>query len=210
MKVFLMQGDSITDAHRDRKPNDPERFHLMGRGYAALVASALELKYPGEYTYINRGHSGDRIVDLFARIKKDLINLQPDVLSIQIGINDVWHEYSKQNGVDAEKFERIYNLLMDEVQEALPNIKVILMGAFVMPNLQDYDYAAFRAEVAERADVAQKIAEARSFKYVDLQSLFDEAQARGVQHLTYDGVHPDYAGCSLIKNALVAAFEEVR
>ncbi len=209
MNVFLMQGDSITDAGRDRNV-DPAPYHALGKGYAALTASALELKYPGEYTYINRGKSGNRIVDLFARDKLDLINLKPDILSILIGVNDVLHEYSRQNGVEPEKFEMMYNLLLDEVQEALPDVKVILMGAFVMPNLQDYDYASFRADVAERASIAKKIADARGFKYVDLQSLFDQAEDCGVQHLTKDGIHPDYAGCELIKDALVAAFEEVR
>ncbi len=208
MKVFLMQGDSITDAGRDRNA-DPAPYHALGKGYAALTASALELKYPGEYTYINRGKNGNRIVDLFARNKLDLINLKPDILSILIGVNDVWHEYSHQNGVEAEKFEMMYNLLLDEVQEALPDVKVILMGAFILPGLS-YDYKAFRADVEERAAITEKIAKERGFKFVDLQALFDEAYAKGVQHLTKDGVHPDYAGCELIKDALVAAFEEVR
>lgn len=209
MKVFLMQGDSITDASRSHSTSNPDPYRLLGKGYAAFTASALELKYPGEYTYINRGVSGNRIVDLFARNKLDLINLKPDILSILIGVNDVWHEFSRQNGVDAEKFEEMYNLLLDEVQEALPEIKVILMGAFILPGLP-YDYKEFRAEVEKRAAITKKIAQERGFIFVDLQTLFDEADARGVQHLTADGVHPDYAGCELIKDALVAAFEEVR
>ena len=209
MKVFLMQGDSITDAERSKSTSNPDATNLLGKGYPAFTASALELKYPGEYTYINRGVSGNRIVDLFARDKLDLINLEPDVLSILIGVNDVWHEYSRQNGVEPEKFEMIYNLLLDEVQEALPEIKIILMGAFILPGLS-YDYDAFRAEVEELAAITKKIAEERGLKFVDLQTLFDEAAAKGVRHLTRDGVHPDYAGCELIKNALVAAFEEVR
>ncbi len=209
MKTFLMQGDSITDANRNRSTSNPDPYHMLGKGYAALTASALELKYPGEYTYINRGISGNRIVDLFARNKLDLINLKPDVLSILIGVNDVWHEYSRQNGVDAEKFEMMYNLLLDEVEEALPEIKVILMGAFVLPGLP-YDYEAFRADVEERAAITKRIAAQRGYPFIVLQALFDEADARGVQHLTADGVHPDYAGCELIKNALVEAFEGVR
>lgn len=209
MKVFLMQGDSITDANRSRGASNPEPYHMLGKGYAAFTASALEMKYPGEYTYINRGISGNRIVDLFARDKLDLINLKPDILSILIGVNDVWHEYSCQNGVDAEKFEMMYNLLLDEVEEALPEIKVILMGAFVLPGLP-YDYKAFRADVEERAAITKQIAEQRGYPFIDLQALFDEADAKGVRHLTADGVHPDYAGCELIKNALVEAFEGVR
>jgi lysophospholipase L1-like esterase len=198
-----MQGDSITDANRDR-----ERSEHMGRGYALFTAAALELAHPGEFEYLNRGISGNRIVDVYARIKADIINLKPDYMSLLIGVNDVWHEYSRQNGVEPAKFERIYEMLLDEVEEALPEIKIILMGAFFLPGLP-YDYESFRADVEERAAITKKIAERRGYPFIDLQALFDEATARGVNRLTTDGVHPDFAGCELIKNALVATFEEV-
>lgn len=206
MKTFLMQGDSITDANRTR-----ERPEHMGRGYAQFTAGALEMAHPGEYDYINRGISGNRIVDVYARIKADIINLKPDVMSLLIGVNDVWHEYSCQNGVASEKFERIYEMLLDEVEAALPNIKIILLGAFVVPGaaLEPFDYQAFRADVEERATITKKIAERRGYPFIDLQVLFDEAEARGTARLTTDGVHPDHAGCELIKNALVEAFENI-
>ena len=203
MKIFLMQGDSITDANRSR-----ERSDHMGRGYAQFTAGALEMAHPGEFDYINRGISGNRVVDVYARIKADIINLKPDIMSMLIGVNDVWHEYSRQNGVEPEKFERIYEMLLDEVQEALPDIKIILMGAFILPGLE-YDYASFRADVEERAAITKKIAQRRGFPFIDLQALFDDAAARGVNRLTTDGVHPDHAGCELIKDALVKVFEEV-
>ncbi len=203
MKIFLMQGDSITDANRDRSRSDH-----FGHGYAQFTAGALEMAHPGEFEYLNRGISGNRIVDVYARIKADIINLKPDIMSLLIGVNDVWHEYSRQNGVEPEKFERIYEMLLDEVEEALPEIKIILMGAFILPGLE-YDYEAFRADVEERAAITKKIAARRGYPFIDLQTLFDEAAARGVNRLTFDGVHPDFAGCELIKNALVAVFEEV-
>lgn len=203
MKTFLMQGDSITDASRSHSTPDH-----MGRGYARFTAGALELAHPGEYNFINRGVSGNRIVDVYARIKMDIINLKPDIMSMLIGVNDVWHEYSKNNGVSPEKFERIYEMLLDEVEEALPEIKIILMGAFILPGLE-YDYEGFRADVEERAAITKKIAERRGYPFIDLQALFDDADARGVQRLTTDGVHPDNAGCELIKNALIEVFEQV-
>ena len=75
MKTFLLQGDSITDAGRNRD-NDGRR----GNGYPTLVAGELLLDYPGEFNIINRGISGNRVVDLYARIKKDFLNLKPDYL----------------------------------------------------------------------------------------------------------------------------------
>ena len=103
-KTILFQGDSITDCGRSRE-NDSD----MGMGYPTMVKGELGLEYPGQYTFLNRGISGDRIVDIYARIKADIINLKPDYMSILIGVNDVWHELGGCcNGVSAEKYEKIY------------------------------------------------------------------------------------------------------
>ena len=99
MKI-LFQGDSITDAVRNR-----EDVTSLGEGYAFLAAAELSFAATEVHTFINKGISGNRIVDLYARMKADIINLQPDVLSILIGVNDVWHDLLESpNGVDAEKF----------------------------------------------------------------------------------------------------------
>lgn len=112
-KRILFQGDSITDCGRHR-----DQFHDLGRGYPHLIKAGLGLDCPGDYEFINRGISGNRIVDLYARIKCDFINLQPDYASIYIGVNDTWHEIASQNGVDTAKFEKIYEMLIDEIQAA--------------------------------------------------------------------------------------------
>ena len=104
-KVILFQGDSITDCGRDRNVSES-----IGTGYPRLTAAKLGFENPGEYTFYNRGISGNRIVDLYARIKLDIINLKPDYMSILIGVNDVWHEVMRKNGVDTKKFEKIYSI----------------------------------------------------------------------------------------------------
>jgi len=93
MKKILFQGDSITDFGREK--NDVQGDWL-GHGYAAMVSGALGYKYPNEFEFINRGISGNRIIDVLARVKNDIINLAPDYMSILIGVNDVWHEISKK------------------------------------------------------------------------------------------------------------------
>ena len=95
-KVILFQGDSITDCGRSR-----EADHAMGNGYATFVGGALAAKEPYAYQFYNRGISGNRVVDLYARMKIDMINLKPDYMSLLIGVNDVWHEYEVQNGISA-------------------------------------------------------------------------------------------------------------
>lgn len=203
MKVVLMQGDSITEGLR--KHDCPED---LGQWYAKRVAGALELKYPGKYTFINRGISGNRIVDVYARIKADIINLKPDIMTFMIGTNDVWAEYKRQNGVSPEKYERFYEKILDEVEAALPNIKIILMGSYLQEGVQEYN-ESFLPEVKERAEIARKIAERRGYPYIATQPLFDEAEKRGVKQLTFDGVHPDIAGSELLKNALVQEIEKL-
>lgn len=130
MKRILFQGDSITDCGRVREDN----VHV-GSGYALLVKSQLGFENPGEYEFYNRGISGNRIVDLYARIKRDIINLAPDYISILIGVNDVWHEFSMDNGVDADKFEKIYCMLIEEIREALPNVKIMIMEPFCLKGI---------------------------------------------------------------------------
>lgn len=126
--IVLFQGDSITDCGRDRKNTDSH-----GTGYAQRVAGILRANEPYKYLTYNRGISGNRVVDLYARIKQDIINLKPDYMSILIGANDVWHEYPGKNGVSAKKYEKIYSMLIEEVQEALPGIKIMILEPFVLP-----------------------------------------------------------------------------
>lgn len=127
MRRVLFQGDSITDANRMRD-NDNYR----GSGYPTLISGKLGVEFPNKYEFLNRGISGNRVVDLLARVKADIINLKPDIMSILIGVNDVWHELSTQNGVSTENYEKIYNMLIDEVYSALPEIKIIILEPFVL------------------------------------------------------------------------------
>ncbi|MBQ8894958.1 MAG: SGNH/GDSL hydrolase family protein [Clostridia bacterium] len=203
---ILFQGDSITDAGRDRA--NPEH---LGSGYPKFVAGAMSLDHPGEYEFINRGISGNRIVDVYARIKADIINLKPDVMSIMIGVNDVWHELSRQNGVDAEKFERIYDMLISEIKAELPDLKVIILSPYVMTgtSTEALGYEEFHKEVQLRIAAAKRIAEKYGFAYVDLQQKFDEAAKGDIPRLTADGVHPVAGGIELIKRAWLEAYQSL-
>ena len=202
MIKFVFQGDSITDAGRDR-----DNIASFGVGYPNLVASELMLKHPGEYEFINEGISGNRIVDLYARIKRDLINHKPDCLSILIGVNDVWHELNEQNGVAAPKFEKIYSMLIEEIKEALPNIKIFILEPFVLKGSGTERYFdEFLADVKLHAQAAKNVSEKFGLEFIPLQEKFDEASK--LMPSTYwaaDGVHPTAAGHALIKEELIKA-----
>ena len=206
MKTFLFQGDSITDA--DRRRDDINNF---GYGYPNIVAAKYLSEFPNEFTFINKGISGNRIVDLYARIKIDLINLKPDYLSILIGINDVWHELSSENGVDNEKFKKILSMLIEEVKEALPEIKIIMLEPFVLKGpATEEKWATFRSETELRAKTVKEVSEKYNLGFVPLQDKFDELSKN--TETTYwlaDGVHPTAAGHGVIAKAVSEEFDKM-
>ena len=203
---ILFQGDSITDAGRNRD-FDP----AMGRGYATFVAGKLGFDNPGKYEFINRGIGGDRVVNLYTRMKCDIINLKPDVMSILIGVNDVWREFEQQDGVETERYEKVYNMLIEDVKAALPEIKIMILEPFLLPgSANEGFYGDFLAAVKEKAAAAKRVAEKNGLVFVPLQEEMDKLAAiAGPDKVAHDGVHPLAAGHELIKNEWLKGFEKL-
>lgn len=203
---ILFQGDSITDCYRVKEGEG--RFFRLGMGYALLCQAELMCEEPNKYEVLNLGISGNRTTDLYARIKQDIINLKPDVLSILIGVNDVWHELGDQNGVDAEKGFKIYSMLIEEVKAALPDVKIMILEPFTLKGTGNEAYwDEFKSEVLKRGKMAQKIAEKFNLTFVPLQEKFDEAEKLADSTCWfYDGVHPTAAGHMIIKKEWMKAF----
>lgn len=204
MKKFLFQGDSITDAHRDDENED--NFGL-GCGYALLVASDFSKNRKGEFKFLNRGVSGDRVTDIYARIKEDIINLAPDYMSILVGVNDIAHELTMKCGVDAEKYEKIYSMLIEEVKKALPDIKIIILEPFVLKGSGTQElWEQFKTEVKKHGEATERIAKKYNLEFVPLQNKFDEVSSDGdTRYWSVDGVHPTAAGHQIIKEELSRA-----
>lgn len=213
MKKILFMGDSITDAMRDR-----ESETYKGSGYATMVAGELGCKEPYAYEFLNRGISGNRIVDLHARIRKDMINLQPDYISILIGVNDVWHEYTRQNGVAADKFEILYEMMIEELQRDIPGVKIMILEPFVLPGSKTRTeeekpgrWEHFSTETPLRAAVAKRIAEKYNLVFVPLQEMFNKVNVDAPDgYWLRDGVHPTAAGHNLIKEAWLEGFQKLK
>lgn len=192
---YLFQGDSITDCGRGDYGNP----YATGCGYPRLLEADL-MAQDGDCEVMNCGISGNRVVDLLARWKRDCLNLKPDVITILIGVNDVWHEFGNHDGVSVLLFEEVYRILLRETFAALPQTRLILMGAYVMPGpATTPDWDVFSGEVVARREVTRKLAEEFGLTYVDLQEAFDEAQKKfPAQRWTGDGVHPTAAGHEVI------------
>lgn len=204
-----MFGDSITDMGRNYDTANAAPVWHYGSGYPFVVTSRLSYESPKKHEIINRGIGGNRVVDLYQRIKVDVWNHKPDLLSILIGVNDVWHEIVRQNGVEIDRFEKVYRMLIDDTLKVLPNLKIMLVEPYVLKgsateeNIEKFKY------VFEYAKVVKKIAKDYGFPFVPLQAKFDEmSQKYGVEYYLYDGVHPDVPGATLIAEEWLKVFKE--
>jgi lysophospholipase L1-like esterase len=201
--AILFQGDSITDWGRDRdaeaKPNDAA---ALGSGYARLLAQQLLRDYPmRELRIWNRGISGNKVPDLAARWDEDCLALEPDVLSILIGVNDIWHKIDGHYDASVADYREGYAALLRRTRDALPELRLIVCEPFVL-RCGAVDDRWF-PEFDERRAAAKAVAEEAGADWVPLQAVFDRAVAAGSkpEYWAADGVHPTMAGQSLLAKA---------
>lgn len=203
MTTILFQGDSITDVGRKYRITAPNKPRALGNGYVKLIVNELLKRAPqnsspqNSLACYNRGISGNRVVDLYARWKVDGVNLQPDLISILIGVNDTWHEFNSQNGVEVDRYETIYRLLLDYTKEQLPDVRLVLCEPFVLPCGVVTD--AWTREMDQRRAIVQDLAAQYGALFVPFQQMFTNAlENTPPHHLAEDGVHPTASGHQLM------------
>jgi lysophospholipase L1-like esterase len=203
--TILFQGDSITDCGRGRDVAGANDSHGLGRGYAMIAASAVLASRPADNVRVfNRGISGNRIVDLYARWREDALNLQPSVISILIGVNDTWHHFNRNAGVAVAKYERMYRALLQETREANPRIRFVLCEPFVLRCGVVKD--EWIGEMNERRAIVKRLAGEFDAVFVPFQSAFDEAVRHAPpEYWAGDGVHPSPAGHMLMARTWLKA-----
>ena len=199
-KKVVFFGDSITDSGRVRTEPDGSMMSY-GRGYVFLVASELLSKHPNEYEVFNRGNSGDRIYNLYGRLSSDVWSLNPDILTIFVGINDVEHPYKIRCGTDFKRWEKIYRMIIEETKERLPNIRIILVEPYVV-KINEETPQAYKW-FSEAIPVYRKLLEQFAVDYgVEVVPLNDKINERaneiGVTNVTKDGTHPHMVGAKII------------
>jgi lysophospholipase L1-like esterase len=196
--IILFQGDSITDGGRTK---DGDFNHLLGQGYAYIIASHLGAKYPElNLNFINRGVSGNRIVDLYARWQEDTINLKPNVISILVGVNDVVAGFSRNAGVSATKFKKVYRMLIEETIENIPDIQIVLCTPFILPvGIVKENWINWKSEIDQRKTIINKLANDFNTILVEPQKKFDVVSKNSKpEYWIWDGIHPMPAGHGLL------------
>lgn len=197
--VILFQGDSITDAGRDKKSAAANNFNALGRGYANMITSSLLGEYaPLGLQCYNRGISGHKVPDLQGRWQADTIDLKPAVLSILIGVNDIWHKLNgKYTGTVAD-YETGFTQLLADTRAALPETKLVICEPFVLRCGAIND--TWFPEFDQRRAVAKRVAKAAGTTWVPFQTMFDDAISDSTPPAYWagDGVHPTMAGHALM------------
>lgn len=191
--LILFQGDSITDAGR-RETSDG-----LGEGYVAQLAGLLQGHYAGKGPrVVNRGVGGDRTFELLARWKADCLAAKPDVLSLMIGVNDVWRLAGRWNEQEFVPFE----LYVTNLRALLDQARAAGIGRFVLMSpttIEDEGNPELSRHLDERTVAVKALAGDYGAVYVptrETQKLALETN-REVRW-TLDGCHPTPAGHALI------------
>jgi lysophospholipase L1-like esterase len=204
--VVLFQGDSITDAGRSREhAAEPNSQAALGQGYAWLAAAGLFVQHAAhDLTVFNRGVSGNKVFQLAERWERDCLALAPDVLSILIGVNDIWHSRGGNYDGTVEVYERDYTALLARTRAALPALELVVCEPFVL-RCGAVDDTWFPEFDAYRA-AARRVADAHACTWVPFQQVFDEAlRYAPPEHWAKDGVHPSGPGAALMAQAWLRA-----
>lgn len=201
--TILFQGDSVTDAGRKR-----EDAHDLGKGYPAYFAKlyeeAREEKNLPECITLNRGISGDRSIDLMARIDEDILDLTPDVLFLLIGVNDTIRQFDMNWITTREQFRDHLETLLKIVRASLEGVKIVLMDPFMLPNFENY--SEHRDDLNPRIDVVRQLASEYADLYLPMDGFLNVAAINrySVAEIAADGVHPTELGHRLMAEYIFA------
>lgn len=206
--TILFQGDSITDTGRNKEDSAFNSFRALGSGYAMLSSAALLEKYaPLDLKIYNRGISGNKVFQLAERWDRDCLDLKPDVLSILIGVNDIWHKLNGQYDGNIDVYRKDYIALLDRTLKALPDVKLIICEPFAIKGVKAVDDRWY-PEFFGYQEAARQIADQFNATFIPFQKIYDEALKRAPgAYWTPDGVHASFAGAQLMANAWLEAIK---
>ncbi len=185
-KKVIFFGDSITQA--GVKPG----------GYIVKVGElAAGEKVADQYEFIGAGIGGNKVYDLYLRLEDDVLNKNPDVVIIYVGVNDVWHKRSYGTGTDPDKFEKFYSALISKMKAK--NIKVALCTPAAIGERTDFSNE-LDGDLNSYSNIIRGLAAKNNLPLIDLRSAFleynkkfnTENKESGI--LTSDRVHLNEKG----------------
>lgn len=202
--TLLMVGDSVTDCGRDRN-----WLSSYGNGYVNLVNAFLTSLSPeSKICVVNKGIDGNTILDLKERFEEDIISLNPDYVTIMIGINDVWRQFDSvlcpySKFADEETFYNTYTELINKIKNKTKQI--FIFSPFMIIDIKDYP---MRKMTEKYTQICKKVAEENNLIFIDVQTKFDEFTNHLSSYiLSSDHVHPNIQGHTIIAKAFLDSID---
>lgn len=196
-KKLIFFGDSITDANRYYAADYV--LSSYGSGYVRAIAGKLLLTDPEAYQILNRGINAHKTVDLYARIKQDVWNESPDVLTILVGINDLAFDIKLNKGIEKDRYRKVYRSIVEETLERLPNVRLIFLEPFMLRGKETAEYYEQFLSIRDYAKIVKELAEEFGADFIPLQEDFERlAEKYGAETVLSDGVHPTLFGAEKI------------
>lgn len=188
-------GDSITESGRNLLDLED-----LGVGYVKIAAGKLRLLYPDtNFKFVNRGVGGERTAELLKRVKKDVVDENPDYVVLEVGINDVWCRFSRGEEVTPETFRANYLSLVDTILATGAKLFLIQPYALKMGDKQ-----RFRPFLSRFNEAIREIAQEKDIALVPVDEIFmGVTQDIDPAQFATDGVHPTHRGCRYIADLLI-------
>lgn len=195
--TVLFQGDSVTDCGRNRD-SDAVYPANMGDGYPKLFKDIYDTLFPqNNVNFVNRGVSGDRVRNLLERYDEDFKAVNPDFISIMIGINDTWRGYDSDDFCTPERFEQEYDLLLSKIKADFPNAEILMIEQFAITSHPERHW---NEDLTPKREITRRLAEKYADYFIPMHDILNNATDNEypMNELSGDGVHPAPTGHSYI------------
>lgn len=180
-------------------------FDNVGHSYVRILENMLATWYPEvKLRVTNSGISGDTSKRLLKRFERDVVSLNPDWVSICIGINDVWRQFDSPAIFDEQVMPEEYE---KNIETMILSVKDKVKGIFLMTPyyMEPYENDWMRKRMDEYGVICKKLACKYDCILVDLQSTFnDYFKYRHSSYIAWDRVHPNQVGATIIAKVFLS------
>lgn len=204
--TVLFQGDSVTDCGRDRSLS--EGIESMGAGYPRIFKQIYDTLFPeNKVKFVNKGVSGDKTCNLLERYDEDFKNIDPDFISIMIGINNTWRNFDSGENFTAEEFGKEYEELLTKIKADFPEAKILIIEQFAFTAHPERN--TWQEDLDGKRNETRRLAEKYADWFIPMYDIMTEASKTefDMYDLSADGVHPETLGHSLIATEIFKTLE---
>lgn len=200
---IVFAGDSVTDMG-SAQPVGEGPGDDIGRSYVSVIENMLSVYYPElKIRVTNSGISGNTSRDLLNRFKRDVIDLNPDWVSICIGINDVWRQFDTPARFDIQVMPDEYE---QNVEKMIVSVKDKVKGVFILSPyyIETNRSDMMRARMDEYVAICRKLSEKYKCIFVDFQKIYEDyCKIRHSSYIAWDRIHPNQIGATLMAMAFL-------